>query len=236
MRRDHFSLEDMARALPGHSPHRAYVGQPQRYDVMGASQFALLFLLGLREHHRLLDFGCGSLRLGRLAIPYLAADRYFGIEPVAELVEAGFAHELGEELRSLKRPRFDANSEYRIDVFAKRFDFIIAQSVFSHTGASVTQRGLASFADSLATGGLIVVNFLLGEPVPGTETVEWAYPSCIPYRPDQVVDLARCAGLAARACPWPHPGLSWYVMARDECDLPDTSMLGSLRAAPPGWD
>jgi hypothetical protein len=51
--------------------HRAFVGQPQRYDVAAASQFALLFLLGLREHHRVLDFGCGSLRLGRLLIPYL---------------------------------------------------------------------------------------------------------------------------------------------------------------------
>ncbi|WP_262422204.1 hypothetical protein [Brevundimonas denitrificans] len=46
MRRDQFSIDDMTRAMPGHAPHRAYVGQPQRYDVMGASQFALLSCSG----------------------------------------------------------------------------------------------------------------------------------------------------------------------------------------------
>ena len=236
MRRDRFNLDDMAREMPGHAPHRAYVGQPQRYDVMGASQFALLFLLGLREHHRLLDFGCGSLRLGRLAIPYLAADRYFGIEPVPELVELGFSEELGQDLRTLKRPRFDSNRDYRIDVFGERFDFIIAQSVFSHTGDAVTRRGLAAFARGLAPGGLVVLNVLLGEPAPEADAIEWAYPACVPYHPDQVIDMAAKAGLAARACPWPHPGLSWFLMAHDEDDLPTTAMLGALRVSPPAWD
>ena len=236
MRRDQFSIDDMTRAMPGHAPHRAYVGQPQRYDVMGASQFALLFLLGLRERHRLLDFGCGSLRLGRLAIPYLAADRYFGVDPEAELIEAGFAHELGDDIRSLKRPRFDHNAEYRVDVFGERFDFIIAQSVFSHTGPNATRRGLKAFAESLAPGGLVLVNLLLGDPAPGADAVEWAYPACVPYHPDQVIALAADAGLAARACPWPHPGLNWFVMASSDAELPSSLSLGALRVAPPSWD
>lgn len=41
---------------------RAYVGPPAQYDFMGATQFRLLAGLGLREEHRIVDIGCGSLR------------------------------------------------------------------------------------------------------------------------------------------------------------------------------
>jgi len=226
----------MARAMPGHAPHRAYVGQPQRFDVMGASQFALLFLLGLCEQHRLLDFGCGSLRLGRLAIPYLAADRYFGVEPLAGLVEAGFDAELGHDIRAMKRPRFVHNSDYRLDDFGQRFDFIIAQSVFSHTGERALLQGLTAFAAHLAPGGLILVNLLLGEGRAQDADIAWAYPACVPHAPDQVERLAEAAGLAVRACPWPHPGLAWFILAARAEDLPSPQALGALRVAPPRWD
>jgi hypothetical protein len=56
---------------PGSRHYTAFVGPPQQYDFMGATQFRLLTTLGLREHHRLLD-----LRAGRLLIPYLLPDRY----------------------------------------------------------------------------------------------------------------------------------------------------------------
>ncbi|MHC4422967.1 MAG: hypothetical protein ACYS1E_20600, partial [Planctomycetota bacterium] len=63
---------DEAQQLRAGAEHyMAYVGPPDRYDLMGASQFRLLCTLGLRAPHRLLDFGCGSLRAGRLFIPYL---------------------------------------------------------------------------------------------------------------------------------------------------------------------
>jgi len=57
------------------------VGPDADYDLLRALQFRLLCALGLREHHSVLDVGCGSLRAGRLPITYLAPGRYFGIEP-----------------------------------------------------------------------------------------------------------------------------------------------------------
>lgn len=217
--------------------HRAFVGQPGRYDVAGASQFALLFLLGLREHHRLLDFGCGSLRLGRMAIPYLLPERYFGVEPEARLVESGFAEELGSDIRDLKRPRFDHNTDWRVDAFGERFDFIIAQSVFSHAGAEPTAQALKAFAESLAPGGLILANWLLGPEGygPPVESTEWVYPDCVAFEPDRIVSLAAEAGLVAAACPWPHPELHWFVFARSPEDLPARERLRALQVSPPSW-
>ena len=49
---------EAARALrPGDDHYTAFVGPPAQYDFMGATQFRLLTALGLRSHHRVLDFG-----------------------------------------------------------------------------------------------------------------------------------------------------------------------------------
>ena len=75
-------LETLGLGLkPGDPHYRAYVGPPEDYDLVAAMTFNLLTTLGLRQHHSLLDVGCGSLRIGRLLIPYLNRGKYFGIEP-----------------------------------------------------------------------------------------------------------------------------------------------------------
>lgn len=225
------------RSLSDYPAHRAHVGQPQRFDVAGASQFALLFLLGLRGHHRLLDFGCGSLRLGRLAIPYLDSGNYFGLEPDLSLVEAGFAEELGHDARVLKRPSFRQDDNFSAEVFGCKFDFIIAQSVFSHAGSGPLRTALASFRRSLEPGGLILANWLLGpeEPSLPLDTTSWVYPRCVPFMPDRIVAHADEAGLAIAACPWVHPGLNWFVLAASSEDLPDRTALTALKLGPPDW-
>src|SRR5262245_46565510 len=58
-----------ARPPEGMAEHRDFVGPVERYDIVAAMMFSLLAALGLRGHHRLLDIGCGSLRVGRLLIP-----------------------------------------------------------------------------------------------------------------------------------------------------------------------
>ena len=94
---------------PGDPHYRAYVGPPQDYDLIAAMTFNLLTTLGLRQHHSLLDVGCGSLRIGRLLIPYLNRGKYFGIEPAEWLVAEGIRQELG------KRPQRSFVSASRDD-------------------------------------------------------------------------------------------------------------------------
>lgn len=91
---------------PGDSHYRAYVGPPQDYDLIAASVFNLLTNNGLRQHHKLLDIGCGSLRLGRLFIPYLNRGKYIGVEPNKWLVSEGIKNEVGKDLVRIKKPHF----------------------------------------------------------------------------------------------------------------------------------
>ena len=120
--------EDEAKALKPASEHyTAYVGPPDQYDFMGGTQFALLFLLGLREHHKVLDFGCGSLRAGRLLISYLKPGNYYGIEPNTWLIEDAFARQLGG-MERLKSPHFSDSDSFQADVFGETFDLLLPRA------------------------------------------------------------------------------------------------------------
>src|SRR5207248_7006445 len=149
---------------PGDPQYRAYVGPPEDYDLVAAMAFNLLTTLGLRQHHSLLDIGCGSLRIGRLLIPYLNRGKYFGIEPNEWLVDEGIRRELGERLVQIKRPTLlFSDSPDTIAQANTSFDFAMAQSIFSHCGLDLIQAWLSAISGSLARDGALVATFLIGE-------------------------------------------------------------------------
>ncbi len=207
---------------PGAENFRAYVGPPAQYDVMAATQFSLLCHLGLRETHRVLDFGCGSLRAGRLLIPYLLPGNYHGLEPNHWLIEDGIEKHLGRDQVRIKAPRFHHGSDFQIDGLGCAFDFIVAQSIFSHTGADLVCKALSSFARNMAPDGLIVATFIHPEQLAteGDFTGSgWIYPGCVAYRPETVSAFFTQAGLVCHGLSWFHPRQTWYVAARSADEL-----------------
>ena len=200
---------------PGDRTYRAWVGQPERYDLMAAAQFSLLTHLGLREHHTLLDLGCGSLRGGRLFIPYLLPERYFGIEPERWVLEEGIRNVVGQDQIDLKRPSFSPVDDFRLTVFGRRFDFILAQSIFSHASRAQIELTLSQAAEALEPGGALVATFMAGQD--DYAGSEWVYPECIGYRPATVRGVVEAAGLAFADLNWPHPGLQrWFIASRPD--------------------
>lgn len=226
------SAEDARALKPGDGHYMAYVGPPAQYDFMGATQFRLLTSLGLRAHHRVLDLGCGSLRAGRLLIPYLDRSCYFGVEPNTWLIEDAIDRELGRELIRLKQPRFDANQDFRADVFGERFDFAVAQSIFSHTSGELATVALANLRDALAPGGLIACTFVEN---PTSERHEhaagWTYPACVRFTREEVFAVFAAAGLQAMRIDWFHPRQAWYLGAASAADLPTEAESRHLTGA-----
>jgi len=182
----------------GAKHYRAWVGPPANFDKLSAMQFCVLWLLGLRDHHYLLDIGCGSLRGGRLFIPYLLPGRYFGIEPEQWLVGKGIKHELGEDIVRIKQPRFDYNADFDLGVFGQTFDYLVAQSIFSHAAPAQITTCLASAHDVMHKDSIFIATYRPGEVdgVADYEGTEWVYPGCTWYRTETMVRMADEAGFS----------------------------------------
>jgi hypothetical protein len=202
--------------------YRMFVGPPDKYDVVAAMQFNILTMLGLREHHHLLDIGCGSLRGGRLFIPYLLPERYFGIEPASWLIDEGIKHEIGDDLVRIKRPRFNHDNNFTLSVFEQRFDFLLAQSIFSHAAPAQVQRCIAEARRVMSGESIFAATFFEGDV--SYDGTEWQYPGPVVYRFDDLQRMAEEHGLTACRLTWPHPnGQRWMVILEpgQEQRIPD---------------
>ncbi len=200
---------------PGARHQRAFVGPPEVYDLVAHMQFNLLTLLGLREEHTLLDIGCGSLRGGRLFIVYLLPGRYFGLEPDTWLIEQGIEKELGRGLIELKRPSFSHDRNFTCTVFKQEFDFILAQSIFSHAAPTQIRRCLAEVRKCMKPKSLFAATFFEGEE--NYAGNDWVYPGCVTYRLSWLVEVVAEAGLTCARLDWIHPrGQTWVLLAHPE--------------------
>jgi len=203
---------------PGDAHYRAYVGPPEDYDLIAAMTFNLLTTLGLRQHHSLLDVGCGSLRIGRLLIPYLNRGKYFGVEPNEWLVKEGIKRELGEALLQIKHPTFFfSNSPETIAQAKVSFDFALAQSIFSHCGLDLIKNWLSAISRSLAQNGGLIATFLIGEE--DSPKMGWIYPDCVDYRPATLEQAAADVNLRFQILDWKHPRQTWALFAAPKFDL-----------------
>jgi SAM-dependent methyltransferase len=181
--------------------HRAYVGALGEYDFAAAWQFNFLTLaLGLREFHQVLEIGCGSLRVARLLIPYLLADHYCGLEPNDWLVQAGIEKEVGADLIRLKRPVFRHESDFGLSRFGRKFDVLLAQSIFSHTSLAQMASCLAEARQVLAPQGVFAATYYEGST--DYQGSSWVYPECVEFTHATVNRLAETAGLRCRRIDW----------------------------------
>lgn len=218
---------------PGERHYRAFVGPPRRYDFLGASQFALLFLLGLNEKCKVLDFGCGSLRLGRLLIPFLRARHYFGIDPNAWLIEDAVAMELGSDAIRLKSPSFSFNADFDCGVFSTKFSYIVAQSILTHAGPDSAQKLLTSCARTLTENGVFLASLKLVEDracqLPDNG---WHYPENVNYAAADIDRMMRRAGLHWRRIDWYHPGAVWIAASKEEKIVVEIANATAMNARP----
>ena len=110
-------------------PHQAIGGL---WEEMGTLQFDFLVQHGLRPGHTLLDIGCGTLRGGQHFIQYLNPCNYTGIDISPKAIEYGLTLVRQGGLQE-KKPVLMVNKDLTFGSFQNQtFDYILAQSVFSH--------------------------------------------------------------------------------------------------------
>jgi len=195
----------------GWNDYKTWVGPKAGFDIMGALQFKVVTDLGLREYHCLLDIGCGSFRAGKLFIMYLLPGKYFGIEPTKWVLEEGIKNELTEELVEFKKVRVDSNSDFDLSVFEQKFDYILAQSIFSHASSNQIKKCFSYLPEVLSTDGIFIATFKKGKK--NYQGNKWVYPKCIEYKSDFLMNICEQNNFTYEELDYDHPGLqTWFVV------------------------
>ena len=148
------------------------------WEQMGRQQFDFLVSEGLQPQHTMLDVGCGTLRGGQHFIGYLNPGHYSGfdispgaIKKARALVEREGLGEKKPDLRvnEAKNLRF---SDYQ----ARTFDFILAQSVFSHLMEDHIEEAFQHVSNIMHPGSRFFFTFHIGEHYERRSNTDFQYP------------------------------------------------------------
>lgn len=147
--------------------HRELIGG--LWDEMGQLQLDFLISHGLLPHHRLLDIGCGVFRDGVKLIPYLDPGGYWGIDKNESLLNVGWDLEIKRYGLTARQPRDQlvCLDDFQFSRLGVRFDYAIAQSLFTHLSLNRVRRCLARLAPCLVEGGRLFATFF--EVPPGRD-------------------------------------------------------------------
>jgi SAM-dependent methyltransferase len=181
-------------------PHEAVGGM---WEEIGRLQAEFLVHKGLQPHHKLLDLGCGTLRGGRQVIPLLDPGNYYGMDISPKAI--AYAKQLVQrEGLTGKRPRLwvSTNNNLQFRELAKeRFDFILAQSVFTHLPPAMIDECFEHVGHIMSECGTFYFTYLPASDISRMGLKDYRYPLSFFER------LAARYGLAIRDCSpdYPHP-------------------------------
>ena len=103
-----------------------------KWDEIGYLQYNFLLSQGLLPSHKFLDVGCGSFRGGVHFAKYLNLGNYYGIDKNQQLISKGIEFELNPIGTKNQNVHILCRDDFRFSVFNSKFDFALAQSVFTH--------------------------------------------------------------------------------------------------------
>ena len=133
-------------------------------------------LLKMNPQHKLVDYGCGSLRLGIHFIEYLEAGNYMGLDVTRDFIDIGVS--AAKDLVARKYPELDAISPASLAMAAAfEADFVVSNAVSYHVHPDETDDYFANLARICAKPGarLMFDAKLADEPVRFRER-GWAWP------------------------------------------------------------
>ena len=87
---------------------------------------------GIHPDHTVVDYGCGTLRVGALFIEFLEADRYIGLDIDERILAAG-REQLSDDIVGTKRPTLEIITEESLArVAARKPRWVCSNGVLQH--------------------------------------------------------------------------------------------------------
>lgn len=117
------------------------------WETHGKLQLSFLQKRGLTKESTILDFGCGTGRFARIAVPFLNSGNYTGIDISAGAIEHCMVLGTNEGWLTQKKPIF-IHGKGTLDGFrGERFDFIWAHSIVNHCPPEINQANFKAISD-----------------------------------------------------------------------------------------
>lgn len=188
--------------------YKAFVGNPDNYDKIGKIVFNLLLKYGLKPEHKLLDIGCGSLRVGKFIINYLNQSNYYGIDANNWLIVEALEN---ENINLNKYPILTCVRNFDLDNNIK-YNYILCNSVFIHACKKEIEKVFSQLNDILEDEGFFIFNYIEGKK--DNEAKEWTYPSHICYTKKYIEGLLKKYNLSWEIGNINYPGKQTFIIAR----------------------
>jgi hypothetical protein len=138
-----------------------FLGVPTpTFDEAGRTQLIALLREGLSPESKVIEFGCGCLRIAYWLVHFLNSGCYHGIEPARKRVELGSRYLFIPQELALKQPKFDFNAVFDSSVFSERFDFFLARSIWTHGSKRQIEASLDSFVRDSVPNAIFLASYL----------------------------------------------------------------------------
>lgn len=124
------------------------------WDGIADWQINSLKSIGLKPSQTLLDIGCGPLRLGVHAIEYLEDGNYCGMD--ASPIYCKIGPEVAKEAGITKKYQILESPGFEFEKFNTKFDFAIAQSVFTHLSREQIHSCMLRLKKVMNPGGIFL--------------------------------------------------------------------------------
>lgn len=111
-------------------------------------------------HSRVLDIGCGCLRVGYWLIKFLDKKCYYGIEPNGNMLDHGVRILVEPEVIQANEPEFNHNADFDFAVFQASFDYLVARSIWTHCTKQQIQAMLDGFLENTNSEAKFVTSYV----------------------------------------------------------------------------
>lgn len=149
------------------------------WDKMGLLQFERLQKYGMKPHHTLFDFGCGTLRGGIHAIRYLDTGHYTGNDISNAILESA-QQIIEKENLAAKNPKLILTKDIEFsEVAGNTYDYMMAQSVLSHMPPEDIERLFKNVKKIMHKDTIFLATFFLSENekiTPSLTMKNYSYP------------------------------------------------------------
>jgi SAM-dependent methyltransferase len=170
----HATLGLRERERPADSSRGSGAGNLDAWQ-RGTGTFRFLKAYGLTPLHKVVDYGCGSLRIGMHFIDHLAPRKYWGVDVTRRFFEDGLRL-LDPRMVAEKAPRLDAISEATLrDVQDWQPDWVFSISVLMHVPPAEVEDFLRKITDLLTPGARAVILFDRTEHNAQTAPMSWTF-------------------------------------------------------------